>query len=175
MNEDQLRHLLVQADTPMPGLGAPPAAIAAVVRRRLARRRRFRAAGSIVVLALIVVGLRVTIPRPIPPVPGMTPRHIALLLERVRQLRDEGDARLATVDRATHRRVVTTTARDPLLELRFDFERSAMIVLETARAVEHQAGDRQQAIARYQRVIELFPDSCGAELAKQRIRELSQG
>ena len=178
MNEDRLRQLLRDADAG-PLSPADPTVLAAAVRGRLRRRRKSRNLATVLSVLLCLAGSWSFWKRPVHgPIPeAPLPGQLAMSLQELDDLRSDTDARMEAVDELMRRRaiVVVPERPDPMLAVRLELERSAIIVLDTARGVERNAGDRQEAKSRYQRVIELFPDSYGALLAKQRIRELSQG
>ncbi len=178
MNEDTLRQLLLDADT---GQGPPidPAALAQSVRRRLQRRRQSRRFAAFVVVSLALAGAWPFWKRPIhaPSSVPLSPRQAAMSPQELADLRNDTDARMAAVDEMLRRQavVVVPDRPDPMLAVRLALEQSSLISLEYGQRLEQIEGCKEQARAQYRRVMELFPDSRGAELARRRLDQLGEG
>ena len=178
MNEDRLRQLLLDADA-APFSPANPAVLAELVRGRLRRRRQSRRLAALLVAVLGLAGSWQVWKRPIhAPSPGLlSPRQVVMSRQELDDLRSDTDARMAAVDEMLRRQavVVVPDRPDPMLAVRLALEQSALISLEYAQRLEQIDGCKEQARTQYRRVMELFPDSRGAELARRRLDQLGEG
>jgi hypothetical protein len=174
VTHDVLAQLLKSADG-----SAPTPTLASDLPTRVRRRHRHRRAQTIAVTAtttlLLAIGLTALLPRPGTPGRG--------------QGRGASDAtRLAALDReiALHEQTATLLLASPvpkpsvapapddsvLSEIRRQRDRAALIlVYEADRAAADKQPDR--ALAAYRRTIELFPTTYWANIARQRLKEMS--
>jgi hypothetical protein len=180
VNDDRLKKLLLDADSPS-AASADPAELAFRVRRRLQRRRRnVRGAGGLMLLAaaLMVVWHPWHGVPTATNTPPLSPLQVAALRQDIDRLHADADARQAVVDEVLRRQAVRRMPageRDPFVAVRIELERSSMIALEYGQRLEQIDGQAQQARAQYYRVMELFPESRGALLARQRLGLLNLG
>lgn len=191
MTHDPLQHVLSRADA-IAGPPAPAATdLAHVVRAELHRRQvRTRiagaGAGTAVLLALALafsfrpapttsVANNVPTPSPIPTVRDDGPSP-AQLRERLAALRSDADAREAAVDavlaREAERRVIDRAPQvDPLAQIAAQRDLGALALVRQAdrRYRETNHPNPAAAATAYARVVELFPNTHGAAVARQRL------
>jgi len=190
MNETQLIDELRAADA---AAGAPPLApgLAERVRRRAARRRLLRrtAAAAWAVAACLLAawawwwagrrgpGPTAIVPpaavRPSAAVPSVGPAAIAAGL---RELDDEADAHQRVVERLLAREAAGRAAAagrdaaggpDPIDAVRQQADRAAYLMLLRASRLETEAHGQQEAGDVRRRVMELFPQTPWATVARQ--------
>lgn len=190
MARDTLGQLLQQADAAAP---APPilAELPVRVRRRASRRRRVEAVAAAIglillpLLALILIDhpdaapapalpLATTVPAPRRPTPPT--RDDLARLEMQASLHELTAAHLMSAPAAAPDSVGQSDPTSPaagsvLAGLREHRDRAALIlVYEADRAVREKRTDR--ALAAYRRAIDLFPKTYGADVARQRLKEM---
>jgi hypothetical protein len=181
MTEDRIGNLLQQADQ-MAGSAAAPANLTAVVRRRARWRRTIRMAAPVgaAVAALAAVGVWslatgtgktaqdqerfVSIETQLAQLQARTDATLKLIqdvLEKERQQRKlaELKAKLANIG-------------DPLEEVQEQVEKTAFILVYQADRMYQQRNQRDSALATYNRVIELFPQTRSAQTARERLSEI---
>ena len=183
MKEDQLAGQLREADAAFGPAPALPEDLHDRVVRRWRRRRAGRrlsyAAG--LVAAVAAAGMWLALTGPTKPT-GLPPEGIHPTASGVRALNAAADARLATVERVLdlgrRRRALGAAASsdpiDPVKEVRRQIDRSAYLILLRADRMYQVTGRRDSAIATYQQVIKMFPQTPWAEVARQRESALQQ-
>lgn len=190
MNEDELKGHLQAADA---AAGAPsplPADFGArVLRRRRQGRRRCRMAWGVTAAAAaagLVVAACAVLPRPggarRPAGPAARQvagegraQEVALVRARLRALRAEAEACSAVVEgvlamerrRAGAPRVLARRG-DALERVRRQVDRAAYLTVRRVDIVLNESGDAAGAAAGYQQVMDVFPETFWATLARQR-------
>jgi hypothetical protein len=169
MTDDKLRQLLNDADA---AAGHPPLTtrdFAGAIHHRVSRRRQRRhiAAASIILCSLLaLIPLLRTTPKTNVTINTNTPSPIA----GPSLIRLQADAQSATIDQMIqHQRIMnarTLAARKldkgiPLNNLQLQREAAARLLLHDAK--------RSNAPDQYRRVIELFPETSWAAIARQRL------
>jgi len=193
MGDDKLERLLQQADATAGELEQLPTDLAARVRRRAARSRRLRVgvgAAAAIVLATGFTAIWSRTGAPLNAGPEPEPqyagarqpeRQTADLLAEVSRLRNEARVRLA-VARETEsimRRMRRASEiircdpmPDPVAEVRHQLDQTAFTLVQHADRMCRAMDLCSSAAAKYRRVIELFPDSPWATVARQRLAKL---
>lgn len=197
MNEEQLRELLQTADEAAP----PPrvhGGLTARVRHRARARWRLRAAGGVAVVALIVAGTAAWLThggwspksqivngipqdrQPLVDVAGLKSQY-ALLEVEARQhqltaaaiLRLESQARreAQAADAAGRARMILARP-DALAELAERRDRTARILIGRGDSLLHQPGGKSAAAESYKNVVDLFPDTPEATVARDRLGQI---
>jgi len=182
MTEDKIKNLLQKADQ-IAGRPAPvPANLAAVVRRRARQRRFMRLAAPVAAAAMVLIafGIYQLVGTPA----GDTHEQVRLvaLQAEVEQLRAQTGATLKLVREviANQRRrsrleeLEAKLARipDPLEEMQRQADKTAFILVYQANQMYDELNQKDSAIQTYNRVIELFPQSKWADVARQRLSEI---
>ena len=161
MNEQALRQLLVNADAAAGSPAILSSDLASAVVRRLRRRRQVRVAGVSVVLCamLAVVPLVRTTPKPSGP-----DQHLAQARAELSLMQVQANSQAATVNRlmAYQRSVDIRTKATRKLDRGQPLDRLQQ-QRESAARVLTQDGE-------YRRVIELFPETHWASIARQRLQ-----
>jgi len=179
MTEDKIKNLLQKADHTA-GEPVPIAAnLAAVVRSRAGRRQTIGLAVRIAAAAVVVIALGIwsfnakkTRDR----------QRIIALEMQIEQLKVQTDATLNLIrevldEERKHRRLYELQAQlasysDPLEEVRKQVDKTAFILVYQANRMYREFDQKDSAIQAYNRVIELFPQSRWAEVARQRIQDI---
>jgi hypothetical protein len=182
MEEDKIKSLLQKAEQ-MAGLPAPPPAeLAAAIRRRAKHRKLIRLAAPLAAAALVLIafGIYQLVGTPA----GDTHEQVRLvaLQAEVEQLRAQTGATLKLVREviANQRRrsrleeLEAKLARisDPLEEIQRQADKTAFTLVYEANRMYGELNQRDSAIRTYKRVIELFPQSKWADVARRRLSEI---
>jgi tetratricopeptide (TPR) repeat protein len=179
MTEDKIKNLLQEVDRMAGGPDPTSSNLAAAVRRRANRRQTVNLTARIAAAAVVVVALGFW---------GFTAkkardrkRIIALELQ-IEQLRAQTDATLNLIrevldEERKQRRLNELQARlasysDPLEEIQKQVDKTAFILVYQANRMYCELDQKEAAIQAYNRVIELFPQSSWAEVARQRLSEI---
>jgi hypothetical protein len=187
-SRDRLADLLVSADAASP-VGAAKAAAALAQRcRGIARRRiRTRRFTSSAAVCLLLAGLCVVASRRVPPAPvshnpaAASPVDVETARAELRALREESRHREALVQRLLageqRRRAAAELRRaslspDALQRLRHEEDRAALVLIHQADRSSRDSRRQEAAAEGYRRVVELFPQSQWAAVARRRIDQL---
>jgi hypothetical protein len=184
MTHDPLRELLTRTDavavTTKPRDGLAVHVRAEALRRRSRTRRAFGAAS----IVLIAVGAASSLFRSPPQTPvadvavvAPDPADLARVREEITALRHEATAREATVaamiaGEARGRRPPARPAVDALDRIRDQQDLAALALVRQADRFYHDLARPQRAAAAYERVVELFPQTPWAAVARQRLNEI---
>jgi CRISPR/Cas system CSM-associated protein Csm2 small subunit len=178
MTEDIIKNLLQEADQKAGG-PAPVSIDLSAVCRRAGRRQTINLAARIAAAAVVVIALGIwsfnakkTRDR----------QRIIALEVQIKQLQAQTDVTLNFIrevldEERKQRRLNELRARlasynDPLEEIRKQVDKTAFILVYQANRMYREHGQKDSAIRAYNRVIELFPQSRWAEVARQRISEI---
>ena len=193
MRDDRLRQLLRQADASADGPPALPADFAARVRRLDVRRRRVRVGVGAAAAVLMAVGLTslwswpavgpVGVPAETPQVVvvPLPPTEFAEISAELRRLRAEVELR-TTVARQMDQRLELVRRTDEVEQVpappdavaavREQMDQAAFVLVQNADRMCRDLDLCKSAEAKYRRVLELFPGSPWATVARQRLNEL---
>lgn len=190
---DSLKRTLQEADA---AAGSPPELpvdLAQRVQRLAVRRRRMRfglSAAAALVLAAGTTALWTQAPSPsrsdrAPQTVRHEPQPLDVEATRleIERLRREADTRLAVVQRTQgileqYRRTAAsrkqTPAADPIADARREVEKAACVLVYQADRMCREMSLCDSAVVKYQRVVELFPDTVGAAVARERLDKIKQ-
>jgi len=180
MTEDKIQNLLQKADETA-GRPTPVSINLSTVRRRANRKRIVSVAVPIAAAAVIVttVGLW-----------GLTARNvktkkqqkIASLQDQIRQLRARADATFDLVhevlenerkqQRLDELQAQLASIPDPIEEIQDQVDKTAFNLVYQADRMYQELNLKRSAIQTYKRVIELFPETQWADVARQRLLEI---
>ena len=191
MDNDPIRRLLREADAAAGPPPKPPGDLAHRVRQRAARRQRMRfglSAAAAVVLAAGITALWTQAPSP--SWPGQAPQIVTQEPQRldveatrreIERLRREADTRLAVAqrthdllrqyERARAARQQAPVA-NPIVDARREVEKAACILVYQANRMCREMDLCDSAVVKYQRVVELFPETAAAAMARERLDEI---
>ncbi len=179
MADESLRELLRRADAGPPVWVSGAADVTASVRRRRVAQRRLRVTASVVAAILVASLAAIMLPSREPERDLLTivePGETVRLQREVASLRADARVHALTADALAlkHRaRQVTARAQeDPLAEVRFQRDRAAMTLVYEAERFSRDAHQNERAITQFRKVIDLFPGSRWADVARQRLREI---
>jgi tetratricopeptide (TPR) repeat protein len=179
MTEDKIKNLLQRADLTAGGPVPISGNLSAIVRRRAGRRQTINlvariAAAAVVVIALGIWGFTVKKTR--------DQQRIITLELQIEQLRAQTDATLKLIrevldEERKQRRLDELKAQlasysDPLEEIQKQVDKTAFILVYQANRMYRDLDQKEDAIEAYNHVIELFPQSRWAEVARQRLSEI---
>ncbi|HUT31812.1 MAG TPA: hypothetical protein VMX13_18640 [Sedimentisphaerales bacterium] len=182
MTKDKIENLLRTADQTAGPVKTLSADLAAIVRRRARRRRTIRIAAPIaaVVAALAAVGVW-HLAAGTAETPQDQTRLVSIEVQ-LAQLEARTDATLKLIQEVLEkerrqRKLAKLQAElasigDPLEEVKKQIEKTAFILVYQADRMYQQRNQKQSALATYNRVIELFPQTRSAQTAKQRLAEI---
>ena len=194
MRDDPLKKLLQQADAMAGGPSEMPGDLARRVRVLAARRQRVRVGISAAAAAIVlVVGMTLLWPQgaTLPP-PGSEPPvaqaeqlqpDIAQIKTEIERLRREADTRLAVVQRTQEileemKRLEELKKHPPLPDAvanaRREVDQAAYTLVSVADRMCRELDLCDSAAVKYRRVVELFPDTRWAVVARQRLSELDR-
>jgi hypothetical protein len=178
--EDKLKTILQDADRN----AGPPAPLSsnltAVVRRRLKRRRLritvISAAAVILIAAGVCISLLMVKSN------QNEQKRIAMLEAEVQRLQASTDATLRLVNelmeterrqkRLTELRDQLASIPDPMETMQMEIEGAASVLLYEADKMYRLPEQEKVALAKYNRLIKLFPDTHSAKTAKARLAEI---
>ncbi len=178
--EDKLKTILQTADRKA-GPPAPLSAnLTAVVRRRVQRRRMRITIISTAAVILIAAGVCISL------LTAKSNRNeqkrIAFLEAEVQRLQASTDATLRLVNklmeserrqkRLADLRYQLAAIPDPLETMQMEVEGAASILLYEADKMSRVPEQQKFALAKYNRLIKLYPDTYSARTAKQRLSEI---
>jgi len=193
MNEGKIKELLQRADR---AAGTPPGVADGLAERvRRAARRRLVVGGACAAAAAIAVfvGIAALVatfagndtPENKPVAQrGMSEQEIARLRVEIEQLRAEADMRMTLIKEmlAAEKRQKRLAAiqrelakPDPLEQIQLQLEKAACITVYQADRKYNQLDLPESAIRDYRRVIELFPKTHWAEVARNRLSKIEAG
>ena len=181
MTEDKIKNLLQKADQMTGGPVSLSSNLAAVVRRRAGRRQAVNLAARIAAAAVIIIALGIWVFT----TKKTRDRHRIIALEaEIKQLKVQTDATLNLIrevleEERKQRRLNELQAQlasysDPIQEIQKQVDKTAFILVYQANRMYLELDQKEAAIQAYNRVIELFPQSRWAEVARQRISEIKE-
>lgn len=183
MSEERLKELLRQADRCAESHRSSPGGdLADIVRRRARsrhiRRISFSSAAAAVILVAIGVWTVVSMSN------VRNARQIAALEAKVAELTAQMETSLRFVKELTqhereHARRLQLERElaaipDPLEEIARQDDRTAFVMVYQADKLYRELNLRGSAVKTYNRVIKLFPENRWAEVAKERLSQMSQ-
>ena len=142
--------------------------------RRLDRRRRARRVGVCIagVLAIAVMLSRWNGNRQHRTATITAPFDAEAIRAELFEIRAEADSRIAGVERYLERRNRRRTSQPPPAAddpIRREQDRAALLLILRADRIYHELGRRESAVAGYRRVLELFPTTPAAQVARERL------
>ena len=181
MTEDEIKNLLQEADQTAGGPVPISANLSAVVRRRAGRRQAVNLAARIAAAAVIIIALGIWVFT----TKKTRDRHRIIALEaEIKQLKVQTDATLNLIrevleEERKQRRLNELQAQlasysDPIQEIQKQVDKTAFILVYQANRMYLELDQKEAAIQAYNRVIELFPQSRWAEVARQRVSEIKE-
>jgi HAMP domain-containing protein len=181
MTEDKIKDLLKIADQT---IGQPVMNPIDVdkIRQRASTRRIAGIAVRIAAVLVLVLALAIWNLSGRNTKPPTSDKQIASVQNQLKQLNATVDATLKLVqdmletERQQHRldelQARLANISDPLEEVQKQVDKTAFILVFQADQMQRERGQRASAIRTYNRVIELFPQSHWAEIARQRLSEM---
>ena len=182
MEEDKIESLLQKADQAAGSPAYLSANLTAAVRRRATHRRfmHFAAPLAAAAMVLIAFGIYQLIGTPAGDMNEQI--RLAALKAEVEQLRAQTDATLKLVrevlaNQRRQQRIAELEAKlasipDPLEEMQRQADKTAFILVYQANRMYDELDQKDSAIQTYNRVIELFPQSKWAEVARQKLLKM---
>ena len=179
MNTDRLDKLLKQADQTA-GVPRSVSVDTSTVRRLAQRKQALRitipiAAAAVLILAAAIWGLSVR---------AQTQRQqqLALLQAQIAQLSTRTDATLHLVNEVLEQErrrseldaleASLAEIPDPQEELRIQVDKAAFVLVYQADRTYRELNNADSAIESYKRVVQYFPESRWAEVARKRLAEI---
>lgn len=191
MTHDNLGQLLARADATAGSVPPPAQELAQRVRiasrRRQARRRASVAAASALAAILVIAAIlrppqpprtndATNLPVPMKDRPIQDSRDLAAELAAVRAQAAASEACVAAMlkSEARGRKLASATPRalDPLDRIRAEQDRGAMALVRQADRQYRELDRKASAAAGYGRVVELFPRTHWAAVARQRLADI---
>jgi parvulin-like peptidyl-prolyl isomerase len=189
MNDDRLKQVLQEADR-LAGPAKPAAVDVGAIRRRAGMRRTAWRIGSGAVTAAAAIGICIWLGQPSErqpesqAVPVADVQRIAQLEAEVRELRASTEMALRVLQEVAEqqqrdRRIAEMKKElagipDPMVQVRQQVNQTAERMVREGDRIWLERRQRQTAITRYQRVIELFPDNEWATVARQRLTQITE-
>lgn len=183
MNQEKIERLLARADE---AAGEPAFALAtaAGIRRRIHRERLVTMAVPTAVAAGIVLGATLWVVCLPTGRPQPQPQRIASLEEQVRQLQAQTEATLKLLQEVLEtdrreRRLASLEAEfasipDPIREIERQVDKAAFILVYQADKVYQELNESESAVRAYREVIQFFPTSPWAQVARERLARIEQ-
>jgi len=183
VNQEKIERLLARADE---AAGEPAFALAtaAGIRRRIHRKRLVTMAVPTTVAAGIVLGATLWVVCLPTGRPQPQPQRIASLEEQVRQLQAQTEATLKLLQEVLEtdrreRRLASLEAEfasipDPIREIERQVDKAAFILVYQADKVYQELNESESAVRAYREVIQFFPTSPWAQVARERLARIEQ-
>ena len=182
MTEDKIKNLLQKADKTA-GTAAPISAnLAAAVRRRAKQRRFVSLAAPVAAAAVVLIAFGIWHFTSAPADQTHEQGKVAALQAEIKQLRAQTDATLKLIrevlenQRRQHRirelEAKLASIPDPLEEMQKQVDKTAFTLVYQANCMYNELNQKDSAIRTYNRVIELFPQSKWADVARRRLSEI---
>jgi len=180
MTEDKIKNLLQDVDR-IAGRPGPVSADISVIRSRARQRRIVSLAipATVAAVILIVLGIWSFTNRT---VETREQKKIALLQVQIKQLQARADAAMSSIqevleEERRQRQLDELEAQlasipDPLEEVRKQVDKTAFILVYQADRMYRELNLKNSAVRTYKRVIELFPQTQWAEVARQRLSKI---
>jgi tetratricopeptide (TPR) repeat protein len=181
MTEDKIKNLLYEADQTAGGPVPVSANLAAAVRRRASRRHTANLAFRIAAAAVILFAFGIwsfTVKK------TRDRQRIVALEMQIEQLKIQTDATLNLIRevleeerkqrRLNELRAQLSSYSDPLEEIQKQVDKTAFILVYRANRMYCELDQKDSAIKAYKRVIDLFPQSQWAEVARLRLSEIKK-
>ena len=196
MNEQRIEQWLRQADRAAGPPPTGPADLADRVRRLGLRRRRVWITSSAVAAALIALSVGATLwmiglqgksalPGPEAIVDATDAQtEIDRLEAELEELHAETEVALARVEerlaryqqQAQRARIERLRAQPgPIQQVQQDLDRTAFIMVYQADRAHRELGQAESAVESYRQVLELFPQTPWADVARQRLSAIQRG
>ena len=181
MTEEKIKNLLQRADETA-GIPAPISVSLLAIRNRAYRRRIVNitvpvAAAAAILIAVGLYGFTLRANKTTP-----QQQKIALLEAQIQQLQARADATFNLIqevleDERKQQRLDELQAQlasipDPIEEIQKQVDKTAFNLVYQADRMYRELNLMDSAVATYKRVIELFPETHGAEMARQRLSEI---
>jgi hypothetical protein len=179
MTEDKIKNLLQKADQTA---GEPvhiSTNLGKLVQRRAGHKQTLNLAVRIAAAAIVIIALGIwsfTAKK------ARDRQRIIALEAEIKQLRVQTDATLNLIrevldEERKQRRLNELQAQlasysDPLEEIQKQVDKTAFILVYQANRMYRELDQKDSAVQAYNRVIELFPQSRWAEVARQRLSEI---
>jgi len=183
VSEEQIRKLLQDADATARGPVFGPIA-AGRIRQRIHRRRVVRSAALTGAAAIVVIAaaLWITCMRPQKTQPEQ--QRIVSLEAQVRQLQVQTNATLKLVQEILERdrqerhlaslEAELSSIPEPMMEIERQVDKTAFILVYQADKLYKELNQTESAVAAYKEVIQLFPKSRWADVAKERLSQIEE-
>jgi tetratricopeptide (TPR) repeat protein len=181
MTEDEIKKLLLQADKAAGG-PAPVRVNFSAIRRRAGRKNMIILVAPLASAAVLMVALSVLALMFRTTEPTQEQTKIALLETQIKQLQARTDAALSFIhevldeerrqSRLDELQAQLASIPDPLEEVRSQFDKTAFVLVYQADRLYRELNQTDSAVENYRRVIELFPESQWAKVARQRLSEI---
>ena len=187
MNDDRIKQVLQQADR-LAGPAKPTTVDVGAIRRRAGMRRTVWGIGCGAVAAAVGICIwlgQASEQQPgSPAVPVADAQRIAQLEAEVRELRASTEIALRVMQEVAEqqqrdRRIAEMKKElagipDPMEQIRQQVSLAAEWMVQEGDRFWLERRQRQTAMARYQRVIDLFPDNEWASVARQRLSKITE-
>lgn len=182
MEEDKIKSLLQKADQ-MAGLPVPTSAnLAAAIHRRAKQRRFVSLAAPVAAAAVVLIAFGVWRLMSTPAGDTREQVRLATLQAEVELLRAQTDSTLKLVREVIERQrrrsqlqaleAKLASISDPLEEMQRQADKTAFILVFQANRMYDELDQKDSAIQTYNRLIELFPKSKWADVARRRLAEI---
>ena len=182
MTKDKIKNLLQKADKTAGTPAHPSAVLLKAVRRRANQRRFARLAVPAAAAAVVLIAFGIWRLTGTPADQMYEQVKVAALQAEIEQLQAQTDATLKLVREVLERqrrqrRIAELEAKlasipDPLEEMQRQADKTAFTLVYQANRMYDELNQKDSAIQTYNRVIELFPKSKWADVARRRLAEI---
>ncbi len=182
MEEDKIKSLLQKADQTAGRPGSVPTNLTSAIRRRARQRRFISLAAPLAAAAMVLIAFGVWRLMSTPAGDTNEQVRLAMLQAEVQQLRAQTDSTLKLVREVIKRQrrrsrlqeLEAKLARipDPLEEMQRQADKTAFVLVYQANRMYNELDQKDSAIETYNRVIDLFPKSKWADVARRRLAEI---
>jgi len=184
MTEDKLQNLLRDTDDSFAANPPDTQKLVRSVRSRAVRRKYLKTSLSFAAAACLVIALCFALPTFEKVKKPLSPQQLATLKQDIKRLNATADATLKLVTEVIERQnrlenlqklnAQLASYGDPLQEIKDKIDETAFVLVYNADRLYNELDRKDQAVESYKRVIEFFPDTTSAELARQRLSEIQK-
>jgi tetratricopeptide (TPR) repeat protein len=184
MTEDKLQNLLRDTDDSFAAIQPDTQELLRSVRSRAVRRNYLKTSLSFAAAACLVIALCFTLLTVEKGKKTLSPQQLASLQQDIKRLNAAADATLKLVTEVIERQnkienlqrlnAQLASYGDPLQEIKDKIDETAFVLVYNADRLYNELDQKEKAVESYKRVIEFFPDTTSAGLARQRLSEIQK-
>lgn len=184
MTDDKLQSLLCDTDDSFAAVPPDTQKLIRSVRSRAVSRKYLKTTLSFAAAACLVIGFCLALWTFNEDKQSLSPQQLAALQQDIKRLNATADVTLKLVTEVIERQnrienlqklnAQLASYGDPLQEIKDKIDKTAFVLVYNADRMYNELDQKDQAVESYKRVIEFFPDTSSAELARKKLSEIQK-